>query len=72
MSMGWLVLATLQASAEHGAELVKQVLSFARGLEGQRIVIDPLHIAGDLVKVLVDTFPKSIKWNSLQRGESGP
>ncbi|MEP6622781.1 MAG: PAS domain S-box protein, partial [bacterium] len=30
-------LDTLEASARHGAELVQQVLSFARGVEGQRI-----------------------------------
>ena len=58
---GMALLATLQTSAQHGSELVKQVLSFARGVQGQRITINPLHIAGDLIKVLLDTFPKSIR-----------
>ena len=35
------LLQMLQASAERGAELVKQVLSFARGVEGERIIVQP-------------------------------
>ncbi|HEX8373286.1 MAG TPA: PAS domain S-box protein, partial [Chthoniobacterales bacterium] len=34
------LLDTLQASAQRGADLVKQVLSFARGVEGQRVAVD--------------------------------
>lgn len=57
---GFSLLDTLHASAQRGAELVKQVLSFARGVEGQRIIINPLHIMRELIKVLRDTFPKSV------------
>jgi PAS domain S-box-containing protein len=55
------VLATLDGSAQRGAELVKQVLSYARGVEGQRIPLDPLHVMRDLVNVMRDTFPKSVE-----------
>jgi PAS domain S-box-containing protein len=54
------VLQTLQSSAQRGAELVKQVLSFARGVEGERIEINPLHLLRELGIVVRDTFPKSI------------
>jgi two-component system cell cycle sensor histidine kinase/response regulator CckA len=54
------VLATLQASVERGAELVRQVLSFGQGVEGQRITVNPISIMGDLLKVMRDSFPKSI------------
>jgi PAS domain S-box-containing protein len=54
------VLATLKESAERGADLVKQVLSFARGVEGQRITVNPLHVMRDLLTVMRDTFPKSV------------
>jgi len=56
-----MVLATLRDSAQRGADLVKQVLSFARGVEGQRIPVNPLHVMRDLLAVMRDTFPKSIE-----------
>lgn len=58
---GQRLLAMLQASAERGAGLVKQVLSFARGVEGQRITLQPRHLIKEIVKILNDTLPKSIE-----------
>ncbi len=49
----------MQASAEHGADLVRQLLTFARGVEGRRLPIDVVHLVRDLLKVMRDTFPKS-------------
>ena len=54
------LLATLQGSAQRGAALVRQVLSFARGVEGKRITVDLVPLLTDLVRVAQDTFPKSI------------
>ena len=54
------LLQMLQASAERGAGLVKQVLSFARGVEGERITLQPRHLIREIVKILKDTLPKSI------------
>lgn len=53
-------LSILKENAERGADLVKQVLSFARGVEGRRIPMQLRHIIKDLVKVLQETFPKSV------------
>ncbi|HWC77775.1 MAG TPA: ATP-binding protein, partial [Blastocatellia bacterium] len=58
---GQRLLAMLQASAERGAGLVKQVLSFARGVEGERISLQPLHLIKEIVKILKETLPKSIE-----------
>ena len=55
------LLQILQASAERGAGLVKQVLSFARGVEGERITLQPRHLIREIVKILKDTLPKSIE-----------
>lgn len=57
-SRGWLKI--LQDSVERGGSMVQQVLSFARGNEGKRIEIQPRHLLVELVKILRDTFPKSI------------
>jgi PAS domain S-box-containing protein len=58
---GQRLLAMLQVSAERGAGLVKQVLSFARGVEGDRITLQPRHLIKEIVKILKDTLPKSIE-----------
>ena len=60
---GQRLLALLQASAERGASLVKQVLSFAKGVEGDRITLQPRHLIKEIVKILKDTLPKSIEVN---------
>jgi PAS domain S-box-containing protein len=54
-------LTTLRSSVQHGAELVKQVLAFGRGVEGYRIVLDPVRVIDELLKVMRDTFPPSIE-----------
>ncbi|HSE96640.1 MAG TPA: ATP-binding protein, partial [Blastocatellia bacterium] len=54
-------LSTMLKSAERGASLVSQVLSFAKGVEGERILLQPKHLIKEVVKILRDTLPKSIE-----------
>jgi PAS domain S-box-containing protein len=54
------ILETIEVSAKRGADIVRQVLSFARGLEGQRIEVQPKHLLKDLENIIKDTFPKDI------------
>jgi len=51
----------IRENAERGAELVKQVLTFARGMEGERVSVQVKHIIKDLISVLTETLPKSIR-----------
>lgn len=53
-------LSIIGENATRGANLIKQVLSFARGVEGERVAVQIKHIIKDLVKVLQETFPKSV------------
>jgi two-component system, cell cycle sensor histidine kinase and response regulator CckA len=55
------LLKTLQTNAERGADMVRQVLSFARGVEGERVALQPKHLIKDIVKILRETMPKSIE-----------
>src|SRR5260370_3181831 len=55
------LIAALRSSAERGAEMVKQILSFARGVEGQRIELQLKYIVHDVEKMLRYTLPKSIE-----------
>ncbi|KOP27014.1 histidine kinase [Hapalosiphon sp. MRB220] len=52
---------TLENSSKRGSDLVKQILTFARGTEGKRILLQPGHLLKELVKVIKQTFPKSIE-----------
>ena len=54
------LLAMVHQSAERGADLVKQVLTFARGVEGERSAVRVDDVVSQLIKVMRDTFPKSI------------
>jgi CheY-like chemotaxis protein len=54
-------LDTLETSALRGADLVKQILTFARGIEGKRGPIQLKHIIRDVEKIATETFPKSIR-----------
>ncbi|OYW20023.1 MAG: hypothetical protein B7Z52_02790 [Burkholderiales bacterium 12-64-5] len=54
------VLSTIETSAKRGADMVKQILSFARGVEGERMVINVRNIIQDMQHLVQDTFPKEI------------
>jgi PAS domain S-box-containing protein len=55
------MLQLLRANAERGADMVKQILSFARGVEGERLALQPRHLIKEVVKILKETLPKSIE-----------
>lgn len=55
------LLEILENSAKRGADLVKQVLSFARGVEGKRMALQLKHLIREVVKILKETFPKSVE-----------
>ena len=53
-------LSIIRENTERGASLIKQVLMFARGAEGERINVQLRHLVQDLIKVLGETLPKTI------------
>jgi CheY-like chemotaxis protein len=55
------ILETIEASAIRGADIVRQVLSFARGLKGERMAVQPKHLLNDLTNIIKDTFPKNVR-----------
>jgi two-component system, cell cycle sensor histidine kinase and response regulator CckA len=54
------MLATLETSAQRGADIIKQVLTFARGMEGDRIALQPKYLLKEMAKIIQETFPKTI------------
>ncbi len=57
-SVRWLSM--VRENTKRGADLIRQVLSFARGVEGERVSVQLTHIVKDLVEVLQETLSKSI------------
>lgn len=51
----------IKENAERGADLIKQVLTFARGMAGERITVNLKHLIKEIVSVLKETLPRSIK-----------
>jgi PAS domain S-box-containing protein len=58
------ILDTIEVSAKRGSDIVGQVLSFARGVESQRIEVHLKHLFKEMEKVVQDTFPKDIRMTS--------
>lgn len=57
-SQNW--LGALRENAERGASLIRQMLSFARGTEGDKMPVQPRHIVKETIRILRETLPKSI------------
>jgi PAS domain S-box-containing protein len=54
------LLTIISSSAQRGADMVRQVLSFARGVEGRRMEVQVRHIVQDIERIANDTFLKHI------------
>ena len=55
------LLSIISASAQHAADMVRQVLSFARGVEGRQMEVQVNHLLGEIERIARDTFPKNIR-----------
>jgi PAS domain S-box-containing protein len=56
------LLQLLQDNAKRGVDLVKQIVAFARGGEGQRTQLQIADIIAEVVQVTRQTFPRSIEF----------
>jgi len=54
------LLRTIEVSAKRGADLVRQVLSFGRGVEGKRDQVNVAHVLDELQHILSETIPRNI------------
>ena len=53
-------LSMIQKSADRGADMVEQVLAFARGVEGERVALKPGSIIEEIEDITDETFPEGI------------
>ncbi|MFA5262278.1 MAG: PAS domain S-box protein, partial [Opitutaceae bacterium] len=50
----------LDKSAQRGADIVQQLLTFSKGVEGQRSELQPRLLLVEMQKIVRETFPKNI------------
>lgn len=55
------ILDMFETSARRGAEMVRQLLTFAKGAEGDRTVLQVAHLVREMEKLMKSSFPKNIQ-----------
>lgn len=58
------ILCLMESSTQRGADIVRQVLLFARGRQGGRERLDLPPLINEMVKLVRETFPKTIIVNA--------
>ena len=54
------LMATMEGSVKRGADMIRQVLSFARGVEGKRVAVDVVRLLRDLEAFGREALPSNI------------
>lgn len=55
------MLQMVERSAERGADLIRQLLSYSRGMPGARVPVQPKHLLREVEGLIRETFPREIK-----------
>ncbi|MCR6657486.1 MAG: response regulator [Opitutus sp.] len=66
------LLDMIRGSAKRGADMVKQVLAFAKGAEGKRGQVQVRHLIREIEELCRQTFPKNIELRSEFTAEIWP
>ena len=66
------LLQTLEQSVQRGANIVRQVLTFARGVEVRRALVQVRHLIREVVRIAEETFPRDILVRSSLPSELWP
>jgi PAS domain S-box-containing protein len=51
----------IEGSARRGADMVRQLLTFARGAEGERVPVQPQPLLREIERLMKGSFPKNIE-----------
>lgn len=54
------LLDMIETSAQRGASIIKQLLTFARGLPGERVPVQLRALVADMMRLIEQAFPKNI------------
>jgi two-component system cell cycle sensor histidine kinase/response regulator CckA len=53
-------IARIELAVKRGAEIIQQVLTFGRGVDGERVVVKPGDLLAEVAEIIGQTFPKNI------------
>lgn len=62
----------VQTSAKRGADMVRQLLTFAKGSDGARLCVQPGHLLKEMEKIINSTFPQHIRLETIYTGDLHP
>jgi PAS domain S-box-containing protein len=54
------LLDTIETSASRGAQIVRQILTFARGPHAQKMAVQTRHLVKEIAEIAQETFPRNI------------
>ncbi|WP_221029355.1 hybrid sensor histidine kinase/response regulator [Actomonas aquatica] len=54
------IIEAMEVSSNRGADMVKQLLSFAKGASAKHVTVKLRHLANEIHKLVGNTFPKNI------------
>lgn len=54
------LVSLMQSGAQRGANIIRQLLTFSRGIEGERVSVQLRHLVKDMVGIAKETFPRNI------------
>ncbi len=54
------MVAMIEGSARRGAAIIRQLLTFSRGVEGERIPVQLQHLITETITLIGQTFPRNI------------
>ncbi len=55
---------SIEVSARRGADIVRQLLTFSRGTDGERVPVQLRNLVNEMISIMRETFPKSINLRS--------
>jgi PAS domain S-box-containing protein len=55
------IVDTVEQSAKRAAAMVRQLLTFAKGAEGERVAVRMPDLIGEMEKIVTSTFPRNIQ-----------
>ena len=55
------MLSSIASTAQRGADIVRQILTFARGMGGERLPVSPKYLLKEMETFVKETFPKSLQ-----------
>lgn len=66
------VVDSIESSARRGAAIIKQLLTFSRGMPGNRIPVRLRSIVREMTKLITQTFPKNISLHTELERDTWP